>query len=214
MLALVAGALLCGNVGANELNNAGFEDPLGFDFSDTSNWNGFFGGPAGVFLEAFNDTGAPANSGSQALELTIEGNQDTNGFESFTGHVQTVPGVSEGDSVLYSVWARNNDSALTGVVEFRIEFRDASNVEISRAQIELQNLLTDVYAPYSVPGIAPAGTASVNAVLAVSSFNQDVLHDHSALFDDASLIVTRIPEPASAMLLALGLCVGVIRRRK
>ena len=42
--------------GQNLLNNAGFEDPLGFDFSNVTNWNGFFGGPAGTFLQAFNDT--------------------------------------------------------------------------------------------------------------------------------------------------------------
>ena len=91
------------------LNNPGFEDDLGFDFSNVFNWNGFFGGPAGTFLEAFNDTGTAPRSGSRALELTIQGdaNFPTTGFDAFTGHVQQIPGIAEGEEYNLSIWSRS-----------------------------------------------------------------------------------------------------------
>ena len=108
-LALVAG----GASGQNLLNNAGFEDPLGFDFADVTNWNGFFGGPAGTFLQAFNDTGATPRSGNNALVLTIQGDASfpTTGFDAFTGHVQQIPGIAEGAEYDLSIWARASTTA-------------------------------------------------------------------------------------------------------
>lgn len=200
--------------GQNLLNNSGFEDPLGFDFTDPTNFNGFFGGPAGTFLEAFNDTGAPAYSGAQALELTLDGVSGvTNGYEAFVGQVQTVPGIVAGQELTASVFARNNDSQLTGNVEFRIEFRDGGNAEISREQINLETLLTDNYQEYSFNALAPAGTASANYVLAIASFNQDVLHSNSVLFDNASLTAV-IPEPSSVALTFFASILGVMGFRR
>ncbi|QDT70335.1 hypothetical protein MalM25_32820 [Planctomycetes bacterium MalM25] len=218
LLALAAALTLTTGVQAsNLLNNAGFEDPLGFDFSDVTNWNGFFGGPPGAFLEAFNDTGAPAFAGAQALELTIEAGtfegQPVNATNSFVGHTQSVPGVSEGDELVYSVWARNNASGLTGNVEFRIEYRDGGGGEISRDQILLDGGLTSEYQPFSVMGTAPAGTESVNVVMALATFNQDVPHSHSVLFDNASLTSSAIPEPTGLLLAGLT-AVGVATARR
>lgn len=188
----------------NLLNNAGFEDPLGFDFSDTSNWNGFFGGPPGTVLEAFNDTGAPPFADNAALELTIEAGtfegQPVNGTNSFVGHVQAVPGVSAGTPLVFSVWARNNGSALTSDVEFRLEYRDDVG-EISRTQILLQDALTDDYQQFTLSDVAPAGTTTVQTVIALASFNQDVPHSSSVLFDNASLVA--IPEPTGLLLAGL-----------
>lgn len=198
----------------NLLNNPGFEDPLGFDFSDPTNWNGFFGGPPGTFLEAFNDTGAPALEGAAALELTLDGDASfpTNGFEAFVGQVQSGIPISGGDDVTYSVFARNNGSLLTGNVEVRIEFKDAGDAVLAAPQINLEGLLTDTYEEFSINAIAPAGTVSASAVLAIASFNQDVLHSNSVLFDNAS--VTVIPEPASIALLGLVGVAPLMRRRR
>lgn len=206
----------------NLLNNGGFESPLGFDFSDTSNWNGFFGGPAGTYLEAFNDLGAPARSGSQALQLTINGVLDemdpnyngtdlTTGFDAFVGHVQTVMGLSEGTEYEFSLWAMAIGDVTNGV-EYRVEWQDAAGVEISRTNVEIQGGLTDSYQQFSFSEVAPTGTARAALVIAAQSFTNDgVVADTTVVIDDASFSV--VPAPASAALLGLGGLVAARRRR-
>jgi hypothetical protein len=200
----------------NLVNNASFEDPLGFDFADTSNWNGFFGGPEGTVLTAFNDTGATPRTGSAALELGLDGvDGTTNGTNAFVGHAQLVSGVDAGRDFFYRIFARNNASALTGNVEFRVEFRDIAGAEISREQILLEDSLTDTFQQFEISGITPDGTTSANIVVAIASFNQDVLHDNSVVFDDASFSVSAIPEPSSLALLRLGIAgIAGFRRRR
>ncbi len=220
LLFAMAIALVCtcsanAQIQSNLVNNDGFEDPLGFDFSDTTNWNGFFGGPAGTFLEAFNDTGATPRTGAAALELTLDGDggAGVNGFQAFVGHVQTIA-IGAGEDFIFSAFARNNDnSGLTGVTEFRVEFRQGGT-EISRTQIDLQSQLTDNFEEFSISGITPAGTDNVNLVLALSSFNEDVLHSNSVVFDDVSFGIAAVPEPSSLIVVSLGLLGLVSRRRR
>lgn len=207
-LAMFAGAA----TGQNLLNNPGFEDPLGFDFSNPLNWNGFFGAPAGTILEAFNDTGATPLSGSNALVTTIRGVAGvTEGFDSFTGHVQTVLGLAAGTEYEYSVWARSNP-AITNGAEFRIEWQDAFGTEIGRINLEIQDFLTSEYQQFTINGIAPAGTARAAVVIAVQSFlNDGVIAETSVAWDDASLVA--VPAPASVSLLGLAGLAAVRRRR-
>lgn len=207
-LALVAGTAS----GQNLLNNPGFEDPLGFDFSNPSNWNGFFGGPAGTFLQAFNDTGAAPRSGNNALVTTIQGVPGvTNGFDAFTGHVQIVPGLSGGTEYEYSIWARTNPTITNGA-EFRIEWQDAGGNELGRINVEIQASLTSEYQRFALSGIAPAGTARAAVVLAVQSFtNNGIVANTSVAWDDAALVV--IPAPATAAMMGLGSLVALRRRR-
>lgn len=202
-----------GTAGAqNLLNNAGFESELGFDFSNLSNWNGFFGAPPETFLEAFNTTGAPAFEGAQALELTIQGAGTSNGNDSFTGHVQIVSGLTGGEPYELSMWARNNNSNLDGVLEWRVEWQDAGGVEISREQIEVASLLTDTYQNFSFESLAPAGATQAAIVVAVATgADLGFVYDHSVLVDDTSL--TLVPAPASAALLGLGGLAALRRRR-
>lgn len=199
--------------GQNLLNNAGFESPLGFDFSNLSNWNGFFGGPAGTFLEAFNNTGAPAFSGAQALELTIEGVAGvTNGNEAFTGHVQFVDGIQGGAAYDLSVWARNNASNLDGVFEFRVEWRNAADMEISRQQIEISGDLTDAYQQFAFQATAPTDAVRALIVLGVATgADEGFVYNHSVLADDVNFSL--VPTPATMALLGLGGLAATRRRR-
>ncbi|GAB5496070.1 MAG: hypothetical protein Phyf2KO_11500 [Phycisphaerales bacterium] len=209
-LAMTAGAAS----GQNMLNNPGFEDDLGFDFSNVFNWNGFFGGPAGTILEAFNDTGTAPRSGSRALELTIQGdpNFPSTGFDAFTGHVQQIPGIAEGAEYNLSLWARSNGNVTNGA-EFRIEWFDAAdNLIGGTGNFEMQGLLTPDYQQFSIGGIAPAGATRANAVIAVQSFlNDGNIADISIAVDDAEFVL--VPAPASAALLGLGGLVASRRRR-
>jgi hypothetical protein len=214
--ALAAIACLAGtaSAGGNFLNNAGFENDLGFDFSNLSNWNGFFGGPAGTYLEAFNTTGATPRSGAKALVTTIRGVEGvTDGFGAFTGHVQFVSNIVVGATYEYSVWARANQS-LNGIAEFRIEWQDSNGLEISRNNVQISNLLTTQYQHFSLSDVAPIGAARAAVVVAVASpapFVPDPLADTSVAWDDASLTI--VPAPAAAAVLGFaGLFAG--RRRR
>ena len=214
-IATLALAMTCGAAsGQNMLNNPGFEDDLGFDFSNVFNWNGFFGGPAGTFLEAFNTTGTAPRSGARALELTIQGdaNFPTTGFDAFTGHVQQIPGIAEGEEYNLSIWSRSNGN-VTNAAELRIEWFDAADNNIgSTGNLEFQNLLTSDYQQFSIGGIAPAGATRANAVIAVQSFlNDGNIADISIAGDDAEFVL--VPAPASAALLGLGGLVASRRRR-
>lgn len=213
---IVAGIALAGAAsGQNLLNNASFEDALGFDFTDVSNWNGFFGGPEGVFLQAFNDTGAAARTGNNALVLTIQGGSTTPGFDSFTGHTQTVGGIVAGQEYELSMWARSN-GAIENVAEYRIEWRDAGG-NIIGDQFGLNTSyeagLTSEYQRFALSAVAPAGAAQASAVFAVQSFaNNGVLADISVAIDDAALVL--VPSPASIAALGLGGLIATGRRRK
>ncbi len=216
VVASLAIAALAGSAradfGPNLLNNQGFESDLGFDFSNPANWNGFFGGPAGTFLEAFNNTGAAPRSGERALVTTIRGAAGvTQGFGAFTGHAQTVTGLTAGLDYELAVWARGNPSLNTGV-EFRVEWQNASGGEISRRNVEIQSLLGSSYQQVSFIETAPAGATRAVIVLAVQSFlNDGQFANTSVAWDDASF--RTVPGPASAGLLTLGMLAAARRRR-
>ncbi len=209
---LVAASAVNAQVGPNLLNNPGFESPLGFDFSNPFNWNGFFGGPAGVFLQAFNDTGATPRSGSNALVTTIRGAAGvTDGFNAFTGHVQIVQNLTPGTSYQFSVFARTNPRVLDGA-EFRIEWQNAAGQEVSRNNSVISSLLSSSYQQFSISEAAPAGAVRAALVLAVQSGDHTgPIADTSVAFDDASF--QSIPAPAAATLLGLGGLLAARRRR-
>ena len=177
----------------NLLNNPGFELALGFDFSNQANWNGFFGGPANTFLEAFNTTGATPRSGDKALVTTIRGNAMTNGFNAFTGHVQVVSGITPGSHYELSVWARTNPTSNAGA-EFRVEWRNAANAEVSRLNMPIESMLTDSYQKFTLTDTAPPGAAKAAIVMAVQSFiHTGPIADISVAWDDASFGIPACP---------------------
>jgi MYXO-CTERM domain-containing protein len=212
VVATLAVAAIAGTAQANLLNNAGFESPLGFDFSNPFNWNGFFGAPAGTTLQAFNDTGAAPRSGTNALVTTIRNGTHPDGWNSFTGHVQIATGVVGGTEYEMSVWARSNPTINNGA-EFRVEWQDAAGVEIARTNVEIQAGLTGEYQRFAFTSMAPAGATRAAVVLAVQSFlNNGSPADTSVAWDDASLV--QVPAPGAAAMLGLGGIVAFRRRRR
>lgn len=200
--------------GPNLLNNAGFENAIVFDFSDPFNWNAFFGGPAGVFLQNFVDTGTPAFEGNQAALLTIRGNLTgdpaTPGFNSFVGQFQNVDGIVAGETYEYSINARALQLSGEGV-EYRIEWRNATS-EISRTNIRIDSFLTSEYQQFAFQEVAPAGATRAVIVFAVESFNNNgFLANASVAFDAASFRL--VPAPSSLALLGLGGLAAARRRR-
>ena len=66
------------------------------------------------------------------------------------------------------------------------------------------------YAPYSVSGVAPAGTTAVRArVSMIDAFGNPAGGGQAFVVDDFSLV----PEPASVGLLAAGLAILAFRRK-
>jgi len=212
LVVLCASGVASAQFGPNLLNNAGFESPLGFDFSNLSNWNGFFGGPGGTFLQAFNDTGAAPRTGAQALVTTIRGVPGvTDGFNAFTGHVQFVFDIVPGATYEISVWARTNPFIMDNA-EFRVEWQNAGGGEISRLNTVITSGLTGEYQQFSFTDTAPAGAFRAGIVFAVESFNhRGVIADTSVAWDDASF--RTIPAPSAAALLAIGGLFAGRRRR-
>jgi hypothetical protein len=209
---IIAAILATSAQGQNLLNNASFESDLGFDFSNLTNWNGFFGGSAGTYLEAFNTTGAAANTGAKALVTTIREGTSTNlGFNGFTGHVQNVYGVTAGATYELSVFARGNPSVNNGV-EYRIEWFDAGNGFLGTNNQAIQALLTSSYQQFSYSEMAPTNASYAKIVFAVQSFTNDgSAANTSVAWDDASFSV--IPAPSAAGALALGGLLAARRRR-
>lgn len=212
VLALLAAASAANaQFGPNLLNNPGFEAPLGFDFSNLTNWNGFFGGPGGTFLEAFNTTGATPRSGSAALVTTIRGVPDvTDGLGAFTGHVQSVFTITAGATYEYSVWARGNPTLNNGA-EFRVEWYGPGGAGLGQLNVPIQGGLTSSYQLFSLTDTAPAGAVEARLVLAVQSFVGGSPADTSVAWDDASF--RTIPAPGAAALLGVGGLLAARRRR-
>lgn len=211
-IALGVSSAASAQIGPNLLNNAGFEDPLGFDFSNPLNWNGFFGGPGGTFLQAFNDTGATPLTGNAALVTTIRGVSGvTTGLNAFTGHVQRINTITPGLEYEFSIWARTNPLVTNGA-EFKIEWFDSTNTLITSSLVPLQGVLTSTYTQFSQTSVAPSNVAYAQVVVAVQSFiNTQPSADTSVAWDDA--VFRTIPAPGSALLLAFGGVLASRRRR-
>jgi len=212
-LVAASGVAVAGN--PNLLNNGGFESAITFDFSNPFNWNAFFGGPAGVFLQNFNDTGATPFEGAQAALLTIRGvpagPTPTQGFDSFVGQFQRVDGIVAGATYEYAIHARELANA-SNAAEFRIEWQNADGAEISRINVEIQDQLTADYQRFAIEAVAPTGAARAVVVFALQSFtNNGQLANISVAFDAASFVL--VPAPASMALLGLGGLAAARRRR-
>jgi hypothetical protein len=178
---------------ANQLANAGFEDPVTAHAAPfVGSWNAFNGGAGS---SSGNSTTTPRN-GAQDLRLEI-----VNSNNNFAGVFQDVPVVA-GSPALWSVWHMSPSSPFDIGVEMRIEWRNSvSDTEISRTPNSVI-VPTSQYTQFSVQSTVPAGVDTARVVYAVQSFGPEPTNTGLVFVDDA--FYDAVPEPASAMLLALG----------
>jgi hypothetical protein len=151
--------------------------------------------------------------------------------------VQTVPG-TPGGNYTYSAWAKLQE-AYSGLdpssntqTFITMEFLDGTGIVIgSPLSLDLRTLTWDageggqgVWQQVSLPGVAPAGTASVRVSAgATGMMNSMIARPQSAMFDDLSLMLAGaasgnllaagVPEPGSCLLAAMAALSGLAWRR-
>jgi hypothetical protein len=151
--------------------------------------------------------------------------------------VQTVPG-TPGGNYTYSAWAKLQeaysglDPASNTQTFITMEFLDGTGTVIgSPLSLDLRTLTWDageggqgVWQQVSLPGVAPAGTASVRVSAgATGMMNSMIARPQSAMFDDLSLMLAGaasgnllaagVPEPGSCLLAAMAALSGLAWRR-
>jgi hypothetical protein len=71
--------------------------------------------------------------------------------------------------------------------EFRVEWVDASNVEVGRFNMPIESMLTGEYQAFTITDTAPAGATKAKIVMAVQSFTHTgAFADTSVAWDDVS----------------------------
>lgn len=142
----------------------------------------------------------------------------TNGLA--TGHLQqAVPGTA-GLTYVLTGWAGAEANAMMQDAVFAIDFLNGSGGIISSSQLSLMSgLFVDIgnvpfdYKQYTVTGVAPAGTVSVQARASMIGAQANPLGGGQAfVVDDFTL--EAVPEPATVALGLLGVCslIGLRRR--
>ena len=196
---VLAGASPCALA---ELANPGFEDPITFDGPPfVGSWEGF---SSGAGAEAANGTVMP-RSGQQHLSLSI-----FNTDNAFAGAFQDVPGLTPGTTWTFSGWHKTTTDPLDLTPEIRIEWRDSvGNVEVGRTP-NLIPTLTDVYEPFALSAMVPAGADTARVVYAIQTFTPEPTNNGTVFVDDVSFI----PAPGAAALALGGLALGGLRRRR
>lgn len=201
---------------ANLIDNGSFESQIDYSGLDgDNNWVAFFGGGSmgttSTVDAAFSDPIMPSD-GSHHLSIINGGAQD--GFSGVTQNFVATPGVPH----VFEFDAKQNGPTFNIASEFRIEWRDAAGDFIG-GQFDLNTGLpglSESYETYSLEAIAPAGAATGSAVIAIQTFipapGDDPANFFGQLYVDAAS-VTAIPEPASALLVMLGLASATARRR-
>jgi hypothetical protein len=195
---------------ANLLTNPGFEatDALGGDVAGAAGWFGF----------NFNYTtiSVAPHSGNNTLKQF----GPFNSWWDASGVGQNFP-VSAGDFVTFSAWARNDSSdpiqpgANGGnFAVIKLEFLDSGNVNIGNFETQAANWLTpqNVWNQAIVTATAPAGAASFNALLL--HVTDGSFAGGSVFWDDASVLVSAVPEPSSVTLAGVGAGLLMLIRRR
>jgi hypothetical protein len=206
--ALAVGALAFAPVATAGLVNAGFEDGNAQPNQDV------FGAPGWGGFNSHFTTEQAARTGTQSLKI----------FGPFSpfGGAGAVQGISAspGQLIEASAWGFDAGAADPdgfqgtnfGVVQLR--FADAANNTLGVIDSAPINASApdQVWVFMSASGVAPAGTTTAEIILLHVQLNVPVTGG-SVFYDDASLGVVVVPEPAAGLGLA-GLSLLSLRRRR
>jgi hypothetical protein len=203
LLALAAAIMLFAShaIAQNLVENPSFEDPTISTGSANDVWFRFGSGASGTSSES---TAMP-RTGSRHIELNLIGpNQFAGVFQNLN-----MP-ISPGTIINLSGFARNASGApFNATQEIKLEWQGMPNPP--------QNRLDDLtlgadYEMFSHTGVAPAGTTGLVVTYAISSFGAGQTGNSLVHLDDFT--VTIVPEPATVVLLGLGLLGMVVLARR
>jgi hypothetical protein len=201
-LFMVLGLVCCGTALA-QVQNPGFEaiDAMTADPLDAANWSEFDSGGSST---SDRSTNMP-RSGAAHMDLTVGG---MNGFAGVFQNVGRT--VSPGALVTLSGFHKSLIQPFNATRELKLEWQGMPNPPQLRVD---EFAIGPDYEPFSLSGVAPAGTTGLVVTYAISTFGAGQ-SEGRVFIDDISVQI--IPEPASLTLLGLAgaVIVGIRRRRK
>lgn len=187
----------------NLLNNGGFESDVRFDFSDLSTWNAFGDSFGGAGLDIGNFAGAPARSGSRAMNHAVVAPGS-----GIVGALQEVFGITEGTEYRFAIFVRENGVSTGGQLDMKLEWFNSAGQSLRTDTVSiLGTQLTSDYTEYAVQAFAPVGAVRVNPLLFTIAFDTTI----RVAIDDASLVV--VPAPAAGAVLGVAGVLACGRRR-
>jgi len=173
-----------------DLINAGWE--TGY-LDDMTGWTEF--GSGGMSAETW-----ASRSGTNGLAMV--------GWVADGGLYQDVGSIGSSNYV-FSVFGNKDASFEATAVQLKLEFLDGSFGMLSASTTTVTGA-GSTWSAYEVSGTAPGGTIYVRPVLAYSGATAG----GAFKWDDGALSSTAVPEPTSALLVALGFGILAIVRRR
>ncbi|MFA5147761.1 MAG: PEP-CTERM sorting domain-containing protein [Candidatus Omnitrophota bacterium] len=193
---------------ANMLLNSSFETPMGSD-ADPDNWWGLRENPT-VTDVVMKTSATEKYSGSQSGKIVMTANTGSP-KNLWAGWGQEVS-IGEGQQITASAWLKSTARNYANP-KLQLEFKDIGGVQINKTSVAAPTGTFD-WTNLSTTVTTPVGTETVLVNLLVEKTSGGASGEF--YWDDASIDVAAVPEPASLLLLGSGLVglLGVSRKKK